>query len=174
MDIIFFKRVMDEKRRIVIVGPGASGKTFLYEQFPPELRSIKYTTRPMREGEKHGVDYYFIDDYTFRTMKERGLFQFHETFRDWHYGTTVMSWEKDRVFILPPMIVEKHIRKDFVVFLDIPRHVREERLSKRMDTDSVERRLDMDLLDFATFRQWSYRIIDPLFNPKTIVWFVRK
>jgi guanylate kinase len=154
------------------VGPGASGKSHLYEQFPPKLRSVKYTTRPMRSGEEHGVDYNFVDEYTFRTMNERGLFQFHETFNGWHYGTTVMSWNTHRVFILPPSVVEKqHYRKEFIVFLDIPRRVREERLSRRLGSaDSVERRLLADLLEFATFRRWSYRVIDPDFDAEKLVY----
>ncbi|CCZ26252.1 putative uncharacterized protein [[Ruminococcus] torques CAG:61] len=33
---------------------------------------VPYTTRPIREGEKDGVEYYFVDPEQFRAMKEDG------------------------------------------------------------------------------------------------------
>lgn len=49
-----------------LMGKSSSGKDTLYKNIRRELPQLEtvvlYTTRPMREGEKNGVDYYFIDE----------------------------------------------------------------------------------------------------------------
>jgi guanylate kinase len=48
----------------IISAPSGAGKSTLcramLDQFPGLLYSISYTTRPPRQGEQNGVDYYFI------------------------------------------------------------------------------------------------------------------
>ena len=52
-----------------VMGKSSSGKDTVYKK----LRLIvPYTTRPIREGEKDGVEYYFVDPEQFRAMKEDG------------------------------------------------------------------------------------------------------
>jgi len=36
--------------------------------------SVSHTTRSSREGEQEGVDYFFVDEETFGTMRQQGLF----------------------------------------------------------------------------------------------------
>lgn len=49
-----------------LMGKSSSGKDTLYKNIRREIPQLEtvvlYTTRPMREGEKNGVDYYFIDE----------------------------------------------------------------------------------------------------------------
>ena len=49
-----------------MMGKSASGKDTLFKEVKqafPELRTITlYTTRPIREGERDGVEYFFVDD----------------------------------------------------------------------------------------------------------------
>lgn len=49
-----------------LMGKSSSGKDTMYrnlrERFPQLKPVILYTTRPMRDGEADGVDYYFVDD----------------------------------------------------------------------------------------------------------------
>jgi GTPase SAR1 family protein len=176
-----------KKRRVVLVGPAASGKTTLYHHFPDHERSVKYTTRPKRNGEVHGINYHFVDEYTFREMKTRGLFRFVEppsvedrvnmsvedrvntsTQREGWYGTTTMSWDTHRVFILSSTVVEKQLKRDrpIVVYLDIPDDVRRHRLRNRIyGARKIERIMDSDWFDFAGFRGYTYHITDPAFSP---------
>ena len=44
----------------------------LKEQYKEFRLIVPYTTRPIREGEKDGVEYYFVDPEQFRAMKEDG------------------------------------------------------------------------------------------------------
>lgn len=49
-----------------MMGKSSSGKDTLYqkvlERLPQIHRVVPYTTRPIREGEQDGVEYYFVDD----------------------------------------------------------------------------------------------------------------
>ena len=59
-----------------VMGKSSSGKDTVYkklkEQYPAFRSVVPYTTRPIREGEKDGVEYYFVDTEQFRAMKEDG------------------------------------------------------------------------------------------------------
>jgi len=75
----------------VITAPSGAGKTSLIDAVmrdDPSLKiSISYTTRPPRPGEKDGVDYHFVDEPTFRRMRERGEFLESAEVHGNHYGT---------------------------------------------------------------------------------------
>ena len=62
----------------IISAPSGTGKTTLCKQLATNLpglwHSISYTTRKPRPGEKHGEDYYFIGEQTFREMVARNEF----------------------------------------------------------------------------------------------------
>lgn len=59
-----------------LMGKSSSGKDTLYRSLRVEFPQLKpvvlYTTRPMREGEINGVDYYFIDDKTVSSLQSEG------------------------------------------------------------------------------------------------------
>ena len=78
-------------RVIVVSGPSGAGKTTLCRQvceMPPDVHwSISATTRPPREGEHDGVDYYFISEEDFRRRVEGDGFAEHARVFDYLYGT---------------------------------------------------------------------------------------
>ncbi len=57
-----------------VMGKSSSGKDTIYKEIReqmPELRSITpYTTRPIREGETDGVEYFFVDEERLHQMQE--------------------------------------------------------------------------------------------------------
>lgn len=62
---------------ICFMGKSAAGKDTIYKKVmsDPTLalsRIVPYTTRPMREGETHGIEYYFTDEAGFQDLKARG------------------------------------------------------------------------------------------------------
>jgi guanylate kinase len=75
----------------VLAAPSGGGKTSLVaallEREPGIRLSVSYTTRAPRPGEKHGVDYHFVDKNTFVTMRERGEFLESAEVHGNHYGT---------------------------------------------------------------------------------------
>jgi len=76
---------------LVLSSPSGAGKTTISRRLldrEPELRlSISVTTRPMRPGERDGVDYFFIDKAAFDRRVERHELLEHARVFDNHYGT---------------------------------------------------------------------------------------
>lgn len=59
-----------------IMGKSASGKDTVFKQLCrrlPELKTITmYTTRPIRDGEQCGVEYFFVDEVFLEQCREKG------------------------------------------------------------------------------------------------------
>ena len=76
---------------VVISAPSGGGKTTLCEALikhqPNTVRAVTCTTREPREGEKDGVDYYFLDAGTFLKRVQAGNFLEHATVYGNSYGT---------------------------------------------------------------------------------------
>ena len=77
---------------LVISGPSGCGKSSLVSEVL-KVRddiyfSISTTTRPMRDGEKEGVNYFYISKEEFEKDIEDGLFLEWAKVHDNYYGTT--------------------------------------------------------------------------------------
>ena len=78
-----------------MMGKSSSGKDTIYKEIRKELPELKtltlYTTRPMREGEKDGVEYYFVTDAILEKYREEGkiieLRTYQTVYGDWKYAT---------------------------------------------------------------------------------------
>ena len=82
-----------ERRGLMFVlsSPSGAGKTtlsrLLIERMPGLTLSVSATTRPMRPGEKAGLDYWFVDKARFETMVKRDELLEWATVFDNRYGT---------------------------------------------------------------------------------------
>src|SRR5690606_4652354 len=77
---------------LVIAAPSGAGKTSLaqalVQRHPEEVTfSISASTRPRREGEQPGKDYYFVDEAEFDEMIESGELVEWATVHGRRYGT---------------------------------------------------------------------------------------
>lgn len=77
---------------LVISAPSGAGKLTLLNEIRARLEgqfvtTISATTRPPRQGEQDGVDYYFIERETFLARRERGDFVEWAEVHDNLYGT---------------------------------------------------------------------------------------
>lgn len=78
-----------------MMGKSASGKDTLYKEIRercPELKTVTlYTTRPIRDGETDGVEYFFVTKEMLDEYDEQGkvieLRTYHTIHGDWHYAT---------------------------------------------------------------------------------------
>ena len=155
--------------RIVLVGKAASGKDFFRDWLKiVEPLDVSYTTRPVRDGEIPGYTYHFLSKSNFLTLKDQDFFLEAVEFIGYNYGTSKDNWRDKTIFIMTPSGTECIPEKDrddcILVYFDIPIEVRKERLSKRSDFDSVERRIIADERDFEDFKDFNIRVTNPNFN----------
>lgn len=145
-------------KKIIIVGPGGSGKDYLRRRMVERgfTYGISHTTRPKRDGEVDGEDYYFTDRKFFEDNEDKFLEL--QTFNVWKYGITKKEFQEKDLFILSPAGLRSlptEIReKCFVIYLNPPGKVRLERLNARNDADDAERRFVGDIRDFFEFSDY--------------------
>ncbi|MBQ2803158.1 MAG: guanylate kinase [Lachnospiraceae bacterium] len=81
---------------IYLMGKSSSGKDTIFKELIKEgtvdLQTIvPYTTRPIREGEQNGVEYFFTDEEGFQRLKEQGKViedrSYHTFHGLWRYFT---------------------------------------------------------------------------------------
>ena len=77
---------------IVLTAPSGAGKTTLARRVMAEVPGLRFsvsaTTRPPREGERDGVDYFFISPGEFEERIEAGAFvEYEEVYPGRFYGT---------------------------------------------------------------------------------------
>ena len=92
---------------IILVGKSASGKTYLANKLSENFRYEKIvtcTTRPIRQNEEDGVDYFFLDDATFEEYKEEGKLVCTTNYNGWNYGLPIDELNKDnKILIIEPI-----------------------------------------------------------------------
>ena len=79
-----------------LMGKSASGKDTVFSRLIDDKnlsleRMVPYTTRPMRSGEKDGVEYHFNDIAGLKNLRDNGKVIeercYHTVHGDWHYFT---------------------------------------------------------------------------------------
>lgn len=150
-------------KRIVIVGPAASGKDFLRKR----LRSlglesgVLMTSRPPRDGEVNGEDYCFKSPEFIRSRIESGYTVCHHEYNGWLYALDFAEWDLKDVFVLTPEYLSQMggLRGEFAVVYLRPSGVsRFLRLLKRGGADGVLRRMKADRRQFRGFRDYDIMI----------------
>ena len=80
-----------ERHLLVVSGPSGAGKDTvvrrMMEKYPEIELSVSATTRAPRNGEKEGIDYYFMTNETFEQKIERGEMLEYVHYCDRYYGT---------------------------------------------------------------------------------------
>lgn len=167
---------------IVISAPSGGGKTTLCKQLlaanASMVRAVTCTTRPPREGEQDGVDYYFLDAGSFLKRVQAGNFLEHATVFGHSYGVlkseVLNKLRQGRDVVLNVDVQgaatiraradeDSELKQSLVqVFLTPPSPViLEERLKKR-GTDSsaiIQKRLSVARQEIAQWKNFDYLII---------------
>ena len=146
---------------IYLIGKSSSGKDTIYRELlkTQELKLKKvvlYTTRPIREGEKEGVQYNFVDDETFFALKKDGKViedrQYNTYYGLWRYFTVddgMIDLEHYNYLIIGTL--ESYVRtaeyygsdKVLPIYLDLDDGIRLQRALNREMTQEVPKYEEM-------------------------------
>jgi guanylate kinase len=172
---------MDKTEKLIITGKSGSGKDWLLRKVKESglKPSIKTTTRPKRKNEVDGVNYHFKTIEEFNQIESEKSFIVSQIFYNhkgemWKYGITKEDFDSNNAFIMTPgeiSQIPEYLRENcFIVYLDIDRQTRENRILGRNDlNDSTRRRMDSDEVDFDKFTDYDLKISDPEFDAELVL-----
>lgn len=136
-------------RLFVLIGKSSSGKDAIYRRLMADEELglspvICYTTRPMREKEKEGVQYHFVSDTTYEEMQKSGHILEGRTYQTiagpWHYFTAddgQIDLDRSSFLIIGTIdsliSLEEHFGKDKVcpLYIETTDRIRLERAMRR-------------------------------------------
>lgn len=109
---------------LIILGESGSGKTTLQKYICDHTnmtRAISHTTRPMRNGEVNGIDYYFVNDNEYIDMLNNNLFCESANYRGWFYSLAKNEIKDNTVFVATPSGLRriKKYTNDYRLDIDI-------------------------------------------------------
>ena len=163
-------------KRLIICGPGGSGKDYYRYQLQRKgfKYSVPWTSRPMRAGEKQGLDYFFVDPEKISSAISENFFYEYNFFNNWFYGTPKEQFYASNLLIMTPSGISKLQEEDrlesYILYLNIDLEIRRARMQNRNDADSVTRRLQTDQEDFLNFQDFDLEIIDPAYFINDQIW----
>lgn len=118
---------------------------------------IPFTTRPMRPGEREGVDYHFITKERALQLIDLGQVAQYAVFNDWIYGTLFEDYDEHRINlgIYTPKAINNLNPKDnfnittvYIIAKDKDRMLRQLNREKNPDVHEIARRFLADEIDF--------------------------
>ena len=155
-----------------VMGKSASGKDTIYKRIREELPELKivvpYTTRPIREGERNGVEYHFTTEEDLKRRMAAGqvieMRTYQTVFGPWSYATvqdgqialeknsylligTLESYQNTRAYFGADAMVPLYIEVEDGERL--PRAIARERQQKKPNFEEVCRRFLADAADFS-------------------------
>jgi len=163
---------------LVLSSPSGAGKTtlsrLLLEEDENITMSVSVTTRPPREGEVDGKDYYFKSTEEFGLMRNRGELLEHAKVFDNYYGTpsapvdVALNEGRDVLFDIDwqgtEKIKEKQLKYQLITFFILPpsKKVLFERLSNRDMKDKliVEERMKQFNKDILHWKNYDFVVIN--------------
>ncbi len=150
--------VKKKGRLVIISGPSGSGKTTICNQLMENSRirrSISYTTREPREGEKEGIDYHFAKKSEFEKLIDENKLVEHAEYCGSLYGTPVEpikeAIKNGKIFILAidvkgALQVMKKISEVTSIFIMPPDdETLRQRLRERLTDSDVDIRKRLEL-----------------------------
>lgn len=168
---------MSETHLIAISGPSGCGKTTIAREIlrrHPELMfSVSATTRPMREVEHEGTDYYFISREEFEEkIRREELIEWENIYGDF-YGTPRSEVDRaaaaGKILLLDVdvkgalSIRKRFPEESFLIFIEPPSiDVLRQRLAARKTEtpETIERRMARAAMELAKAPEFDFSIVN--------------
>lgn len=146
---------------IALIGEAGSGKDTIMRnvlKVRPDLHEIvSCTTRPMREGEREGVNYFYLTKEAFAEKVLNGEMFEATSFNGWFYGTAKQSMDETvvNIGVFNPEGIEALLESNevdvtvyYVRATDKNRLLRQLNRENNPDVDEIIRRFKADREDF--------------------------
>lgn len=160
----------------VMSGPSGAGKTTIVKAVMSELEgiefSVSYTTRPKRENEIDGVDYFFVKEDMFRNLIKEGEFLEWAEVHGHLYGTS-KSFVESRLDKGVNMLLDVDVKgalnikkcfKDGIFVFVAPPSFKDlkDRLIKRNteDNQDFEKRIEDAKFELSQISKFEYMIVN--------------
>lgn len=177
----------------VVSGPSGAGKTTLVaavvESVPGLTYSVSYTTRPRRELEVEGRDYFFVSEEEFDRMRRAGEFIEWAEVYGFRYGRSRRRMEEElssghdlilTIDVQGAATLRRLVPEAVMIFVLPPsRAILDERLRIRhSDRPSLERRLEIARQEVHEYRRFDYLIVNDKLDEarrvlESIIWAER-
>lgn len=154
-----------EHKIVILCGKSSSGKDLIKNKLIKNgfKGIVTNTTRPPREGEKEGVNYYYLSDIEFKNRIANGeMIEYHKyntEFGVWYYGSSANNIDltkHDYVIVLTLEGAEAYVNyfgaeNCIVFYIDAPKSIREKRAEERgsFNREEWDRRVKTDNADFS-------------------------
>lgn len=149
---------------IALIGEAGSGKDTIMQgilkRCPTQFHEIiSCTTRPIREGEKNGVNYHFLTPNDFTDKVTNNEMLEYTIFNNWFYGTSYDSLQPDTINIgvFNPAGIRSLYQFDDIdltvyriICSDKTRMLRQLNREEHPNVDEIVRRYKTDQEDFST------------------------
>lgn len=152
---------------LILCGKSGSGKDAILRKLVKYgfIPLVSHTTRPMREKEVDGKDYYFVSDEKFQEMKEKDKFIEYRAYNTvagtWYYGLSKKILDKYSSYITisdiggAKALVNYYGKNNCIaIYISVDDIIRKNRAIMRgsFDEDEWKRRLKADEKDFSVDR----------------------
>ena len=164
----------------VVSAPSGAGKTSLLKALLEKTEgirvSVSHTTRPIRPGEQHGVDYWFTNESEFRRMAGEGAFVEHAQVFGNLYGTSEQAL-RELLQTGIDVVLEidwqgaRQVRKRFPEVVSVfvlppsPQALRQRLNARGQDSaDVIEHRMREARSEMEHFAEYDYLIVNDQFE----------
>ena len=164
----------------IIAAASGAGKTSLVKamvESTPHVRvSVSHSTRPIRPGEKDGVNYHFVEKDEFHDLLNKGEFLEHAEVFGNFYGTSE-AWVREQLETGEDVILEidwqgaqqvRRLMPEAVSIFILPPSL--EALRERLigrgtdDMEIIERRMNQAVSEMSHYSEFDYLVINDEFD----------
>ena len=170
-----------KSKLIIFSAPSGAGKSTLIKNIIEKGNgdielSISATTRPSREGEEHGRDYFFISDEEFNKLKDCDSFIEHANVHGYQYGTLksfVHEKIQNGISIILDIdvqgfnLIKNSMEHNLSIFIIPPSitELRKRLISRGLDSsDVIEKRLTNARTELKYAEQYDYIVLNDIFE----------
>jgi guanylate kinase len=154
-----------QDKLVVLAGPAAVGRGALandLSKWLPLKKVISTTTRPIRSGEKRGIDYHFVDNARFETLIEQDSLITYAEYSGQYYGWLRSELKKPVGLGLVPLLVQRQFPTALTIFVkpDSISAIKKRLMAQGGTLDEIEERIRFAKEAISKANTFAYSVIN--------------